>query len=98
MLYSTYTPDGRGNVLDIVVHQNVRLSEVIVTDILDSDHLPIMFSILNPARTREALDPIEKKKLRKWQVFQSLASELISPNIQIQMNLSGIFEENLLCL
>jgi hypothetical protein len=24
-----YTPDGRGDVLDIVVHQNVRLSEVI---------------------------------------------------------------------
>jgi hypothetical protein len=33
-----YTLDGRGDVLDIVVHQNVGLSEVIVTDILDSDH------------------------------------------------------------
>jgi hypothetical protein len=40
-----------------------------------------MFSILDPIRTREALDPIEK--LREWEVFQSLASELISPNIQI---------------
>jgi hypothetical protein len=28
------TPDERGDVLDIVVHQNVRLSEVIVTEIL----------------------------------------------------------------
>jgi hypothetical protein len=81
MLYITYTPDGRGDVLDTVVYQNVRLSEVTVTDIPDSDHLPTMFSILNPARTREASDPIEK--LREWQVFQSLASELISPNIQI---------------
>jgi hypothetical protein len=42
-----YTPDGRGDVLDIVVHQNVRLSEVIVNDILPSDHLSIMFSILD---------------------------------------------------
>jgi hypothetical protein len=31
-----YTYDGRNDVLDIVVHQNVRLSEVIVTDILNS--------------------------------------------------------------
>jgi hypothetical protein len=37
--YSThYITDGRGDVLDIVVHQNVRLSEVIVTNNLDSDH------------------------------------------------------------
>jgi hypothetical protein len=50
-----YTPDGRGDVLDIVVHQNVRVS-----DILDSDHLPVMFSILSPVRTRKALDPVEK--------------------------------------
>jgi hypothetical protein len=30
-----------GNMLDIVVHKNVRLSEVIVTDILDSDRFPL---------------------------------------------------------
>jgi hypothetical protein len=76
-----YTPDGRDDVLDTVVHQNVRLSEVTVTDILDSDHLPIIFSILEPVRMREALDPVEK--LTDWEQFQSLASELISPNIQI---------------
>jgi hypothetical protein len=49
-----YTPDGRGDVLDIAVHQYFRLSEAILTDILDSDHLPIMFSILDPVRGREA--------------------------------------------
>jgi hypothetical protein len=32
--------------LDITVHKNVRLSEVIVADILDSDHLPIVFLLL----------------------------------------------------
>jgi hypothetical protein len=38
-----------------------------------------MFSTLDPVRTREALDPVEK--LRAWKLFQSFASELISPNI-----------------
>jgi hypothetical protein len=28
-----YTSNGRGDVMDIVVHQNIRLSEVIVMDI-----------------------------------------------------------------
>jgi hypothetical protein len=57
------------------------LSEVIATDILDSDHLPITFSILDPVGTREALHPVEK--LRDWELFQCLASELVSQNIQI---------------
>jgi hypothetical protein len=51
-----------------------------VTDILHSDHQPIMFSILDPVRTRTALDPVAK--LTDWELFQSLASALISPNIQ----------------
>jgi hypothetical protein len=75
------TPDGRGDTLDIVVYQNVRLSEVIVSDILDSDHLPIMFSILDPVRTREASVPVEK--LTDWELLQSLVSELVTLNIQI---------------
>jgi hypothetical protein len=40
-----------------------------------------MFSILDPVRTREASDPVEK--LTDWELLQSFASELISPNIQI---------------
>jgi hypothetical protein len=40
-----------------------------------------MFSILDPVRKRETLDPVEK--LMNWEQFQSLASELVSPNIQI---------------
>jgi hypothetical protein len=78
-----YTPDGTDDVLDIVVHQKVQLSEVTVTDILDSDHLPelIMFSILDPVTMRETSDSVEK--LTDWELFQSLASELKSPNIEI---------------
>jgi hypothetical protein len=43
---------GNGDVLDIVVHKNIRLSNVIVSDILDSDHLPIIFHILDHVRTQ----------------------------------------------
>jgi hypothetical protein len=76
-----YKRYGRSYVVHILVHQKVRLSEVIVTDILDSDHLPIIFNILNPVRKKEALNPVEK--LTDWDLLQGLASELISPNIQI---------------
>jgi hypothetical protein len=74
-----YTPDGKCDFLDTVVHQNV-----IVTDILDSDYLQKMFSFLDTVRTREALDPVEK--LTDWELFQNLASELTSPNIQIHFS------------
>jgi hypothetical protein len=33
-----YSPAGNSDVLEIVVHKNVRLSEVIVSDVLGSDH------------------------------------------------------------
>lgn len=54
-----YTPNGRGDVLGIVVHQKVRLSEVIITDILGSDRLPVMLTILDAVRARKAFDPVE---------------------------------------
>jgi hypothetical protein len=57
---SHYSPAGRSDMLDIAVHQNVRLSEVIVSDVLDSDHLPIIFHIVDHIRTRNLWDPIEK--------------------------------------
>jgi hypothetical protein len=40
-----------------------------------------MFSILDPVRTRGALDPVEK--VTDWKLFQNLASEIISPKIKI---------------
>jgi hypothetical protein len=79
-----YTPAGRHDVLDIVVHQNVRLSEVIATDVLDSDHLQIMSSIPDPVRTREVLDPVEKldslitdSRLLKTASFVSQSDKLL---------------------
>jgi hypothetical protein len=55
-----YSPAENGDVLDIVVHKNVRLSEVIVPDILESDHLPIVFHSLDHVRSRNPSDPVDK--------------------------------------
>jgi hypothetical protein len=68
-------------VLDIVVHKNVRLSQAIASDILDSDHLPIFFRLLDHVRTRNLSDPVNK--FTDWERFQSLVSKLISPRMQI---------------
>jgi hypothetical protein len=70
-------------VLDIVVHKHVRLSEVTVSAILDSDHPPVAFYFLDHVRTRNTyiLDPVNK--FTDWERFHSLAPELISPRIQI---------------
>jgi hypothetical protein len=64
-----------------MAHHNIQLTEVTVKDILDSNQIPIMFSILDPVKMRETVDPVEK--LMNWELFQSLTSELVSPNIQI---------------
>jgi hypothetical protein len=72
---------GNGDVLDIVVHKNIRLSNVIVSDILDSNHLPIIFHILDHVTTNNVSAPLEK--FTDWERFHSLASNLISPRLEI---------------
>jgi hypothetical protein len=76
-----FIPNGRGDVLDIVVHKDVRLSEVRILDIMDSDHLHIIFCILDHIKAWEILDPVEK--FTDWERFQSLASALVSPRMEI---------------
>jgi hypothetical protein len=76
-----YSPVGNGDVLDIVVHKNIRLSNVIVSDILDTEHLPIIFHILDHVRTKTISAPLDK--ITDWERFQSLSSDLISPRIEI---------------
>jgi hypothetical protein len=66
-----YLPTGNGEVLDIVMHKNIRFSNVIVSDILDSDHLPIIFHILDAVGTLNNSTPLEK--FTDWERFQSLA-------------------------
>jgi hypothetical protein len=69
--------------MDIVVHKNVQLPEVIVSNILDSDHLPAVFHLLDHTRTRNLLEPVEK--FTDWEQFLSVAPELISPRIQVNL-------------
>jgi hypothetical protein len=65
----------------MVVHKNVRLSEVIVSGILGSDHIPIVFHLLDNSRTRKLSEPVDK--FTDWVRFQSLTSEVVSPRIQM---------------
>jgi hypothetical protein len=76
-----YYPAENSGELDIVVHKNVRLSEVIVSDILGSEHLPVVFHLLNHIRTKNLLDLVDK--FTDWERFQSLASQIWSLKIQI---------------
>jgi hypothetical protein len=55
-----YSPAGNGDVLDIVVHQNIRLTHVTVSDILDSDYLPIVFHIVDHVTTKKTLGTTRK--------------------------------------
>jgi hypothetical protein len=65
--------------------KNIRVSDVIVSDILDSDHLPIIFHILDYVKIRNLSDHIEE--FTDWDRFQSLPSELTSQKIEI---ISGV--------
>jgi hypothetical protein len=68
---NNYSPSGNGDLLDTVVHQNIRGSDVIFSDILKSDRLPVIFHILDHVKIKNLLDRIEK--FTDWDRFQSLA-------------------------
>jgi hypothetical protein len=68
-------------VLGIVLHKSTRISEINVLEILDSDHLPILFYMLDHVSTKDILAPVETFTDRDR--FQSLVSDLISPGTQI---------------
>jgi hypothetical protein len=76
-----YSHAVNGDILDIVVHQNIELSSVTVSNLLDSDPLPKIFHILDHVKIRNLSELIEKFK--DWEWIQSLASHLISPRIEI---------------
>lgn len=60
---------------EIVVHRIVRLSYVIVSDVLESDHLLILFHILNHVSATNTLVPVEIHIDGKR--FRSVASDII---------------------
>jgi hypothetical protein len=67
-----FSSSENGDVLDIVVHKNFRLSGVIISDVLGSDHLAAVFHILDHVKTKKISEPIEK--LTDGERFQSLVS------------------------
>jgi hypothetical protein len=75
-------------VLHIVVHQNIRLSHVGVSDILEYDHLPMVLHILNLVTTNKLLEPLEKFTV--WEGFQGLDSNLLSPRMEINSGLEAV--------
>jgi hypothetical protein len=77
-----YSSAGNGDVLDIVDHKNIRVLDVVVSDILDSDHLPIVFHILDQVKIKILSERIEK--FTNLDRFQSLASELITSKTKIK--------------
>jgi hypothetical protein len=64
-----YSPTGNGVMLDIVLHKTVRLLEVTVSHILDSDQLPIVFHLLDQMETMNLSDPVEKLRLEAVSKF-----------------------------
>jgi hypothetical protein len=55
-----YSPLRNGDILDSVIHLNIRLSDVTVSDILYSGHLPKIFHILDHVKVRNLSEPTEK--------------------------------------
>jgi hypothetical protein len=59
MCHTHYISDGRV-MFSTVWSVRMSVSQIIATDILVSDHLPIMLTILDPDRAWEALYPVVK--------------------------------------
>jgi hypothetical protein len=57
------------------------VSDITVSDILDAEHLPVLFHIPDHISARDILAPVEIHA--DSERFRSLASEFISPRIQI---------------
>ena len=60
-------PARSGDVLDIVVSHNIQLADIIVSYVLDSDHLPVIFHILDHIIFTDLLAPLEK--FADWELF-----------------------------
>jgi hypothetical protein len=81
-----YSTMGNGDVFDIVVHQNVWLSDVILTS-----WTPITFQSFSTYRImlQQLIFWTQLKKFTDWERFQNLASDLISPRLQITSRVEG---------
>jgi hypothetical protein len=58
-----YSPAGNGDMLDIAVDMDTRLSETVGSHILDSDHLPIFLHLLYNIITRSLSDQLTTSQI-----------------------------------
>jgi hypothetical protein len=61
---------------------------VTISDILDSDHLPKVFHILDHVKSKNLPEPVEK--FTDWERFQNLISDLISHRTEINSGLEAL--------
>jgi hypothetical protein len=62
---TNFSPAGNRDVVDVGVHK-IILSNVTVSDILDSDHFPVVFHILHHVKTTKFSHIIENVQI--WKV------------------------------
>jgi hypothetical protein len=77
----------RGSLFQIITFIKPTNCQMSLSDILDSDHLPIIFHLLDHVKIKNLSEPIEK--FTDWDRFQSLASKLISPRININLGVEA---------
>jgi hypothetical protein len=82
-----YFPTENADVLVIVVHQNIRLSQIIVSDILKTDHFPIAFHILHHAITKKLSESLNKST--DGERSQRHDSNSILPRLEISSGRRG---------
>jgi hypothetical protein len=56
---------------------------MIFPDILNSDHLPVIFHILDHVKSKNLSEPVEK--FTDLERIRNIASDLISPGIEINL-------------
>jgi hypothetical protein len=71
----------------------MSVSDITVSDILDSDHLPILYYILDHVIIRNLSEPVEK--FSDWERFQSLEHQInltVSPlkGLKLQCSKMGV--------
>jgi hypothetical protein len=65
----------------------ILVSDITLSDIFYSDHLPIIFHILDHVKIRNLSEPIEK--FTDWDRLKSPASKLESPKIEINLGVKA---------
>jgi hypothetical protein len=81
--HTHYNPQGNGDVPVFVLHQNIRLRDITLSDILCSDHLPVIFHILDHFRATDFSNRAEK--FTGWSSFRDLPLNQFIPESDLPL-------------